>query len=394
MNGATRTRLEATLAALDPKARRRLSQRAATLQREARAEVRAQRRKGFRRAGPQPDDALHEWMLWALLQDGAGEPAEAPAEDDEAAAHEDERQGVVLSAARGAAEVLVGEETILAAIAPRLLAEQATLIAVGDEVTLVRRAEDRWELQRVAPRRSRLSRPDPQDPLKERVIAANVDRVVAVVAATTPPLRVGLLDRLLVAARRGGVALTVVVNKLDLADAARRVELDELLAPYEALQVAVHRVSASTGEGLDALRRSLGGALCVLVGASGVGKSSLLNALEPTLAAQTGEVSEAVGKGRHTTTRSTLYRLADGGRIIDTPGVRAFGLWRVGLDELNEAFPDVAELAPDCRYGDCRHLDEGEADCGVRRAAAEGRLSAPRLLGYQRIARSLLAEQG
>jgi ribosome biogenesis GTPase len=394
MNGATRTRLEATLAGLDPKARRHLSQRAANLQREARAEVRAQRRKGFRRAGPQPDDALHEWMLWALLQDGGGEAVEPMDAADDGEASEDERVGVVLSAARGAAEVLVGEETMLVAIAPRLLADQATLIAVGDEVRLSRRAEDRWELQRVAPRRSRLSRPDPQDPLKERVIAANVDRVVVVVAATSPPMRVGLIDRLLVAARRGGVALTVAVNKIDLADAPRRAELDALLAPYDALQVAVHRVSAATGEGLLDLRQSLGGALCVFVGASGVGKSSLLNALEPTLAAQTGEVSESVGKGRHTTTRSTLYRLADGGRIIDTPGVRAFGLWRVGLDELNEAFPDVAAFAPECRYGDCRHLDEGEADCGVKQAALDGRLPMPRLLGYQRIARSLLAEQG
>ncbi|MCK6517763.1 hypothetical protein L6R46_22220, partial [Myxococcota bacterium] len=134
MNGATRTRLEATLAALDPKARRHLSQRAATLQREARAEVRAQRRKGFRRAGPQPDDALHEWMLWALLQDGAGEAPEAEEPGEDGAPSEDERVGVVLSAARGAAEVLVGDETMLVAIAPRLLAEQATLIAVGDEV--------------------------------------------------------------------------------------------------------------------------------------------------------------------------------------------------------------------------------------------------------------------
>ncbi|MEY3212112.1 MAG: hypothetical protein RIT28_2593, partial [Pseudomonadota bacterium] len=102
MNGATRTRLEATLAELDPKARRHLSQRAATLQREARAEVRAQRRKGFRRAGPQPDDALHEWMLWALLQDGAGEAPEPEALAEDARASDDDRVGAVLRAARGA----------------------------------------------------------------------------------------------------------------------------------------------------------------------------------------------------------------------------------------------------------------------------------------------------
>jgi ribosome biogenesis GTPase len=300
----------------------------------------------------------------------------------------------VLSAARGAAEVLVGDETMLVAIAPRLLAEQATLIAVGDEVKLSRRAEDRWELQRVAPRRSRLSRPDPQDPLKERVIAANVDRVVVVVAATNPPMRVGLIDRLLVAARRGGVALTVVVNKIDLADAARLAELDGLLAPYEALQVAVHKVSAATGEGLLALRGSLGGALCVFVGASGVGKSSLLNTLEPTLAAQTGEVSEAVGKGRHTTTRSTLYRLADGCRIIDTPWRARLRAVACGLRRAQRGLPRRGGLRPGVPLRRLPPSRRGEADCGVKQAGLDGRLPTPRLLGYQRIARSLLAEQG
>lgn len=253
---------------------------------------------------------------------------------------------------------------------------------VGDEVAFVA-TDGPPRAVALRPRRTVLSRPDPGDAQRELVLAANVDVGVVVVAAKDPPLRPGLIDRCLVALQRGGVAALVCVNKMDLLDADGRRALDEVLAPYATLGIPVQRCSADAGEGIAALRTLLGARTAVFLGHSGVGKSSLLNALDPAGARGVGDVRGYDGKGRHTTTAASLRRLAGGLSVIDTPGVRSFGLSALQPDELRAAFPEFLPFAAGCRFGDCTHTHEPE--CGVREAVAAGRLAAARYASYSRI---------
>ncbi len=223
-------------------------------------------------------------------------------------------------------------------------------VAPGDEVSV--RHE---KVAGIAPRRTTLARTDPANVYRERVIAANIDLLVIVASMEDPPFRPGLVDRYLIAAARGGISPVLCLNKMDLlADTSAA----------DVFQVPVVRCSAVTGEGVETLRDLLAGSLAVLAGHSGVGKSSLLNALADEFHARTGVVSDETGKGRHTTTGSRLYQLRNGARIIDTPGVREFGLGRVTLTELQAAFPEFDGAG--CRFRDCSHREE--PGCGVRDA--------------------------
>jgi ribosome biogenesis GTPase / thiamine phosphate phosphatase len=241
-------------------------------------------------------------------------------------------------------------------------------VAVGDEVEVT---GDR--IAGIAPRTTTLSRPDPANPHVERVIAANIDTVVVVTSVGTPPFRPGLIDRMLVAAQRGGAHTLICVNKIEL-----RTDQDDLSAldVHRVLGVRVIATSCSTGEGIDELRAAIRARTCVFAGHSGVGKSSLMNALFPELAYATAEAGK---KGRHTTTSSCLHEDADGTRIIDTPGIREFGLWRIGPQELRHYFPEFAEFATRCRFRDCTHAHE--PDCAVIGAALPRYPQYLRLLG-------------
>lgn len=223
-------------------------------------------------------------------------------------------------------------------------------VVPGDEVAVLND-----KISGIAPRRTILTRADPINAHRERVIAANVDRMVIVAAITDPPLRTGLIDRYLIAAARGGIRPILCVNKLDLSSDTSAVE---------SYDIPIVRCSTQTGQGIDTLRDMLADSLAVLTGHSGVGKSSLLNALTEENQARVGAVSEETGKGRHTTTASRLYRLKNGARIIDTPGIREFGLGKVTLDELKAAFPEFN--GENCRFKDCTHKEE--PDCAIREA--------------------------
>lgn len=377
MDGKLRSRMEQILAEMSPREQRALTQEAERRRREATRAARASGRAGLRGGGPQPSDPARAWMLHIL--------AERHAHDERREDRfSEEIEATMIGLSRGWCDALPDAgEPLRCALPPELSQAQAQAVAVGDRVRVGRRDGDRWEVAAVLPRRTRLSRPDPQDPLRERVLVANVDVVLIVCAAASPPLRPGLVDRLLVAIAVGGAKPVLVVNKLDLAGP----ELDAVLAPYAALGVPVVRVSAATGAGLDSLRALLAGQLCALVGHSGVGKSSLINALDPQARVLTGEVNEAIGRGRHTTTTTTLYRLAGGARVIDTPGVRSFGLWKVQPSRAAAFFPEIDALAASCRYRDCLH--NGEDGCAVDAAARAGELAAARLEGYRRILGSL-----
>ena len=207
----------------------------------------------------------------------------------------------------------------------------------------------------IAPRRTVLTRTDPVNERHERVIVANVDRMVIVAAITNPPLRTGLIDRYLIAAARGRIQPILCINKLDLAADTSAV------SGYE---IPIVLCSTRTGEGIDGLRDRLAGSFAVLTGHSGVGKSSLLNALTEKGQARVGALNEETGKGRHTTTASRLYHLKNGARIIDTPGIREFGLGPVTLSELKAAFPEFG--GERCRFNNCTHKEE--PGCAIREA--------------------------
>jgi ribosome biogenesis GTPase len=269
-----------------------------------------------------------------------------------------------------------------ARLGAELLLDPSRRPVVGDEVAFVT-TDGPPRAVAVLPRRSCIARPDPGNPHRELAVAANVDVGVIVVAAKDPPLRPGLIDRYLVALQRGGVAPVVCVNKIDLLTAPEADALAETLAPYAELAIPMLRCAASTGAGIEALRAQLRDRTAVFLGHSGVGKSSLLNALDPAGARTVGAVRGYDGKGRHTTTAASLRRFGDGFAVIDTPGVRAFGLDAPTPDELRAAFPEFAPFAAGCRFADCTHTHEPQ--CGVRDAVAAGRVAAARYASYLRI---------
>ena len=251
--------------------------------------------------------------------------------------------------------------------------------AIGDRVLY---SPARRSIQEILPRSTTLSRADPHNPHLERVIAANIDVVVNVVSIKSPPLRPGLIDRYLIAIGKSGAEPLVCVNKIDLAE-----NLADFapLRPYEESGIPVIRCSAATGEGLDRLAEALAGKLCVFAGHSGVGKSSLLNKLDPHLSIATQSVSESNEKGRHTTTSSSLYHLPSGATVIDTPGIREFGLWNVTPTELRRYYHEFD--GHPCAFSDCSHTHE--PDCAVKAAVAAGRIASARYEGYMRILREI-----
>lgn len=259
--------------------------------------------------------------------------------------------------------------------------EQKTPVAVGDRVG-VRRDARGAQVAEVRPRTSVLSRPAAHRERVEHVLAANVDQVLIVSAAADPPFNPALVDRLLVVVEWSRLRAVLVLNKIDLVAA----EPPEAQA-YRALGYPVLAVSARTGAGLEALRAQVSGRVSVVTGHSGVGKSSLLNALEPGLTLKVGEVNAVSGRGTHTTTGAVLVDLAGGGALIDTAGVREFGLFKIPARDLGWLFRDIAQVAPGCRFPDCSHRHE--PGCAVLPAVADGRIAAFRFDAYLKIRATL-----
>jgi ribosome biogenesis GTPase len=232
----------------------------------------------------------------------------------------------------------------------------------------------------LKPRRNVFGRYNEKGRAKQS-IAANVDLVVCVASPSFPPFRPRFVDRVAILAEAARVPLLIALNKCDLGSDA---ETDERLGHYAELSYGIHRCSAATGEGLGALLGLLEGRTSVLVGQSGVGKSSLLNALFPELGRKTGEVSEKYARGKHTTTMAELIDLGGGTRIIDTPGVRRLALRGIAPGELDAYFPELRSLAPLCEFGlSCSHGDE--PGCRIRRAVEEGEVHGDRYESYLRV---------
>lgn len=272
-----------------------------------------------------------------------------------------------------------------------LRCQQQTALAVGDLVEL---AGDR--IRRVLPRHNRLSRPEPGNPHRERVMAANIDLAVIVVSCLRPALHPGLIDRILVMLEERHIPALICVNKIDLCATSEEREIElARLTPFKDLGIGVFPVSASRGDGIEELREAMSEKIGVFLGHSGVGKSSLINALsgviEPKtiepVEVRTGAVRASDGRGRHTTTGSWLHRLPHRLAVIDTPGVREFGLSDVTPENLADLFPEFRRFSSGCRFRDCCHLEE--PDCAIREAVRDERISRQRYQRYRRILGSL-----
>lgn len=251
-------------------------------------------------------------------------------------------------------------------------------VLVGDRVTLEFQDDGSATIERVEPRRSLLLRRRPGKRHGERAVVANVDQVIVVGSAAEPEWDPSLMDRFLAVAEANQLVIVLVLNKCDLAP-----EYERLAAPYRAVGYDVLYTSAREGKGVEALRQQLAGRVSVFTGPTGVGKSSLLNALQPGLSLRTATVSRKSGRGRHTTVTAEMHPLQAGGFVVDTPGLSDIGLWGLEPPDVMHAFPEIAAAGPECRFDNCRHL--GEPGCAVEVAAARGDIAATRLASYRQL---------
>lgn len=255
------------------------------------------------------------------------------------------------------------------------------IVAIGDRVEVSRVDDDTGMIEEVLPRERALVRqaPTPRGEYKQ-IIVANPDQAVFVFACQQPEPRLGMLDRFLVIAEKQEIPAVVVANKIDLVG---QEQAEQLFGRYEQVGYPVFYTSAETGAGLEQLRTQLANRLSVLSGPSGVGKSSLLNALRPGLGLEVRAVSEATSKGKHTTVFRELFALDEHSYVADTPGIKALALWDIEPEELDGYFPEMRALVPLCEYNDCTHIDE--PNCAVLEAVESGSIAESRYQSYVRM---------
>ena len=292
--------------------------------------------------------------------------------------------GMVLETGGGRYTVMLADgRQVEASLRGRLKQEARTgdRVVIGDQVMVsdlqVEGSEASWAIESVEPRVREIVRRG-MNLHRAKVMAANVDTMLVVVAGKEPDPRLDIVDRLLVIAESNGIAPRIVVNKLDLEGA--REQAQPITSLYPTLGYPTLSVSAESGEGLEELRGWLQEGISALIGPSGVGKSSLLNALDPTLELRTGELSRKVVRGRHTTVNARLLPVSGGGWVADTPGFGDVGVWGVDPEALTESFPELVGPAEDCRFRGCSHTHE--PGCGVRAAVDRGEIVESRLASY------------
>ena len=253
-------------------------------------------------------------------------------------------------------------------------------VAVGDQVAFEVEDDGTGVIRRIEVRKNCIVRKSVNLSHESHVVAANLDRAFLVVTLAAPRTSTGFMDRFLVTAEAYGIPATVVLNKIDALGAEERAQTEALAAVYSDAGYGWLEVSAHTGAGLDELRAELAMGIHVLSGHSGVGKSTLINELIPGLKLRTAEVSESHHKGRHTTTFAEMHALPDGGFLVDTPGIKGFGLVTLERDSLHHHFPEFFALLPSCKFHNCVH--DKEPGCAVHQAVEQGVVAKSRHRNY------------
>lgn len=253
-------------------------------------------------------------------------------------------------------------------------------VAVGDLVDVARSADDADYIVSIHPRRNYIIRRASNLSKESHIIASNLDRAVLVASLKDPATPTTFIDRFLATAEAYNVPAMLLLNKADIWDEDDRELADAILYLYRSIGYPAYAVSALTGEGIDQLREIFAGDVNLLSGNSGVGKSSLINALVPGASLRTGEISDIHHTGTHTTTFSEIVDLPGGGEIIDVPGVKGFGVIDFDPAEVSHYFPEIFKAGADCRYSDCRHT--GEPGCAVAEAVANHTISESRYNSY------------
>lgn len=269
-------------------------------------------------------------------------------------------------------------------------AQSSDIAAIGDRVTISLREEEGTDVlmgvvEDVEPRKSVLSRAvrttgkrGAGQAEREHIIIANADRALFVFAATQPAPNLKMLDRFLVAGEKSDIAdLVIVVNKIDLEDPST---IEATFAPYERMGYRIIHTSAIEGDGIDEMRELLSDGISVFTGPSGVGKTSLLNLIQPGLARSVKSVGRVSEEGVHTTRDSALIKLDGGGYLADTPGIRSISVWDVEPDELDAYFRDIEPFVGQCKFGNCTHTNEPK--CAVLQAVDDGHISKRRYRNY------------
>lgn len=253
-------------------------------------------------------------------------------------------------------------------------------VAVGDRVTVSKAADDADYITAISPRRNYIIRRASNLSKESHILAANLDLAALVVSLREPTTPTTFIDRFLATAEAYNVPAMLILNKSDIWDDDDRELARGMTYLYESIGYGVAEVSAQSGEGLDSLRETLKGKVTLLAGNSGVGKSSLINALVPGADLKTGKISDIHHQGMHTTTFSEMVSLPGGGELIDVPGIRGFGTIDFQASEVSHYFPEIFRYGEDCRYGDCKHA--GEPGCAVIPAVEEHLISESRFASY------------
>ena len=288
------------------------------------------------------------------------------------------KRGRVLSV-HGLASVVQAEDGSLIKCATRRLLKTLStdlrqVVIAGDQVWFRPASDSEGIIESVEPRHGVLSRASRR---RQHILVSNVDQLVIVGSAAEPTLKPNLIDRFLVSAHHNQIRPLIVINKIDLIDAA---ELQPLVGVYSQMGYPVLLTSANTQQGIERLRSALAGRSNAICGQSGVGKSTLLNAIDPALQLRTATVSQENEKGRHTTTTARLIPISTGGYVVDTPGIRQFQLWDIVAEEVAGYFRDLRPYVSRCHFPNCTHTHE--ADCAVKNAVADGRLDSRRYESY------------
>ena len=291
------------------------------------------------------------------------------------------RKGLIIKAQSGFSTVETGEGLVICQLRGKLKKGKATgdIAAVGDRVRISRLADGSGVIEEVEERKRAIVRLDPRPQGNyQQVLLANPDQAVFVFACAHPTPNLRMLDRFLVIAEKQQVPVLIVANKNDLVKIP-----EEIFGTYEPLGYPVIYTSAETSEGVDELKTRLMGKISAMAGPSGVGKSSLLNAIQPGLGLVVNEISMALDKGKHTTVVRQLFPLEGGGYLADTPGWKSLALWDTEPEEIDAYFPELASLVAGCQFSDCSH--QHEPGCAVLEALKDGRINPARYDSYLRL---------